>query len=193
MSNQVDELYVRHAPGVRRYLARLVGTAEAEDLTQDVFEKAHRALHTHRAESRVSTWLYRIATYAAIDRLRGRSVRDRGDVSELAHADESERDDGRPDHEAVRSEMRGCILRLVESLPASVRAVVLLSELRGLNDRDTAEALGITIGAAKIRLHRSRQQLRKLMECECHLYRDERNELGCEPRLASAGAVRVDR
>ncbi len=100
MSDRVylDELYARHAAGVRRSLARLVGSEEAEDLTQDVSEKALRALHTHRAESRLSTWLYRIATYAAIDRLRNRSVRERDDVSDLAHANESERrDDDRPD------------------------------------------------------------------------------------------------
>jgi RNA polymerase sigma-70 factor (ECF subfamily) len=196
MANDIDELYGRHSPGIRRYLARLVGSAEAEDLTQDVFEKAHRALHTHRAEARLSTWLYRIATYAAIDRLRSRSVRERDDVSELAYASEIERrDDDRPDHEVLRSETRGCILRLVETLPPSGRAVVLLSGLREMSDRDTAEALGITVGAAKIRLHRARRQLRKLMECECRLYRDERNELGCEPKagVASAGALHVDR
>jgi RNA polymerase sigma-70 factor (ECF subfamily) len=77
--------------------------------------------------------------------------------------------------------MRSCILDLVERLAPSHRAVILLAELGGLTDQETADALGVTLGAAKIRLHRARRALRGLMECECRTFRDERNELACEP------------
>src|SRR6266496_3694822 len=50
----LEQLYGRHAQGVRRYLTRLVGNHDAEDLTHDVFEKAQRALNTHRAFSKTS-------------------------------------------------------------------------------------------------------------------------------------------
>src|SRR5574341_946602 len=66
----IEQLHRDHGDRIRRYLARLVGPTEAEDLAQDVFEKAHRALGTFRGDSRVLTWLYRVATNAAIDRLR---------------------------------------------------------------------------------------------------------------------------
>lgn len=145
----------------------------------DVFEKAHRALPDHRGESRVSTWLYRIATYAALDRLRSRAVRERDDA--VANGgDETDHDHRPPDAELVHARMRACILDLVDALPPGQRAVLTLGELRGLDDRQTAEALGITVGAAKIRLHRGRAALKKLIGCECRTYRDEAAGLTCE-------------
>src|SRR5512141_1157544 len=66
-------LYDEFAPRIRAYLTRLVGEGEAEDLTQEVFARAHRAMATRRGDSLLSTWLYRIATNAAIDRLRAGS------------------------------------------------------------------------------------------------------------------------
>lgn len=176
----LGDLYFRHARGVRRLLVRFVGEGDADDLTHDVFEKAQRALGTHRAQSRLSTWLYRIATHVAIDRLRNRSVRGRDDAQATVPGFDMMVEDFRPDREVLRTQTRECILLLVDRLPASQKAVLVLSEMRGLSDREAADALGITLSSAKIRLHRARKQLRALMECECSVYRDERNELGCE-------------
>jgi RNA polymerase sigma-70 factor (ECF subfamily) len=175
----LEALYARHAPGIRRYLARVVGGADAEDLAHDVFERAQRALPA-AAGDREAAWLYRIARNLAVDRLRGRSVRERDDVVE-ALREPPEDGAPRPDVDLARAQMRSCILDLVDRLAPSHRAIVLLSELGGLSDRETADALGLTLGAAKIRLHRARRALRGLMECACRTFRDERNELGCEP------------
>ncbi len=182
-----DEL----APRIRRYLARLVGEAEAEDLTQEVFARAHAAMATRRGDSLVSTWLYRIATNAAIDRLRAASRREvpvsasaaaepvaeeqRELVSECAalEAQHAER-------RVIRKEMRHCVLDLVDRLPPAHREVILLGELRDLRDQEIADALGITLEAAKMRLHRARGALRKLLEASCELYRDEDDELACD-------------
>lgn len=187
-------LYDELAPGIRRYLSRLVGDAEAEDLTQEVFARAHRAAATRRGDSPVSAWLYRIATNAAIDRLRAASRREvpvatpAGPVEEgceaaaldLASAEAKEAQD--PDGHVIRAEMRHCILDIVDRLPPSHREVILLGELRDLRDQEIADALGITLEAAKMRLHRARGELRKLLRSSCDLYRDERNELACEPK-----------
>jgi len=173
-------LYSRHGAGIRRYLARMVGDADAEDLVQDVFEHAQRAVTTLDAEQHASAWLYRIARNAALDRLRSRMVREREDVV-AALWDGAAGCEQRPDIDLARAQTRACILDLVERLAPSHRAVVLLSELRGLSDRETADSLAVTLGAAKIRLHRARRALRDLMECECRTFRDERNELACEP------------
>lgn len=172
-------LYQRYADGLRRHLVRLVGSDEAEDLVHDVFEKAHRALPEYRGESRLSTWLYRIATYAALDRLRSRAFRERDDVAAAVRED-GDRCHGPPDAELVRARARACILDLVDALPAGQRAILTLADLRGLDDRHTAEALGITVGAAKIRLHRSRVALKNLVRCECQTYRDDSNGFTCE-------------
>src|SRR3990170_8809769 len=69
-SMDFDALYIRYRPGIVRYLSRIVGRHEAEYLAQEVFVKVGRGLPGFRGESRISTWIYRIATNAALDRLR---------------------------------------------------------------------------------------------------------------------------
>ena len=71
---EFEEIYTDFRPKVQRYLTRMVGEHEAEDLTQEVFIKISRALDAFRGESQLSTWVYRIATNAALDRLRASSV-----------------------------------------------------------------------------------------------------------------------
>jgi len=159
----------------------MVGDADSEDLVQDVFERAQRAVTTLDAEQHAAVWLYRIARNAALDRLRSRMVREREDVVAALRYGAAAGCEQRPDIDLARAQTRACILDLVERLAPSHRAVVLLSELRGLSDRETADSLAVTLGAAKIRLHRARRALRDLMECECRTFRDERNELACEP------------
>jgi RNA polymerase sigma-70 factor (ECF subfamily) len=181
-------LYDDLAPAIRRYLSRLVGGADAEDLTQEVFARAHRALDTRRGDS-PAAWLYRIATNAAIDRLRSASRREvpasvpaepgAGDEREAA-CEGAAREGQEADGHVIRAEMRGCILEVVDRLAPAHREVILLGELRDLSDREIAEALGITLEAAKMRLHRARAELRKLLGASCDLYRDERNELACD-------------
>ncbi len=188
-------IYDALRPRIRRYLARLVGEDEAEDLTQEVFARAHRAMGTRRGDSLLSTWLYRIATNAALDRLRSASRRGvplaatseslRGLEEEREVVSEGASEAGEADSHVIRKEMRHCILDLVDRLAPKHRAVILLGELQDLKDQEIAEALGISLEAAKIRLHRARSELRRLMESRCDLYRDERNELACEPKSPS--------
>jgi RNA polymerase sigma-70 factor (ECF subfamily) len=186
----IERLHRDHGDRIRRYLERLVGTAEAEDCQQEVFEKAQRAIRSFRGDSRVLTWLYRVATNVAIDRLRspGRRADLEGDAAvatpscvDGAAAASSERS---IDSEVDRRRMRECIMRVVEQLPASQRAVILLGELRGLSDREMANALGISLGAAKIRLHRARRVLQASLERACTFERDEANEFTCAPKVA---------
>ncbi|MFI5179273.1 MAG: sigma-70 family RNA polymerase sigma factor, partial [Vicinamibacterales bacterium] len=72
MSSVMDfpKLYAEFQPKIRRYVSRLIGANEAEDLTQDVFLKVSQALPAFRGEASVSTWVYRIATNSALDLLR---------------------------------------------------------------------------------------------------------------------------
>jgi RNA polymerase sigma-70 factor, ECF subfamily len=189
-------LYDEFAPRIRRYLTRLVSESEAEDLTQEVFVRAHRAMATRRGDSLVFTWLYRIATNAAIDRLRAASQREvpftafapaesvgeeeRETVSEAASLKTQQ-----AERRVIREEMRHCILDIVDRLPPVHREVILLGELRDLRDQEIADALAITLEAAKMRLHRARGELRKLLQASCDLYRDEDNELSCDRKPPS--------
>jgi RNA polymerase sigma-70 factor (ECF subfamily) len=195
----VERLHREYGERIRRYLERLVGANDADDLAQDVFEKAQRALGTFRGDSRVLTWLYRVATNAAIDRLRmpGRRAALAGeddDTDPLEAALAADAAQARSlEGELDRARMRDCILGVVDQLPTSQRAAILLGELRGLTDRELADALGVTLGAAKIRLHRARRALKAALERSCHFDRDEQNELACAPRpgvLVSLGRGR---
>lgn len=72
---EFQRVYETFQPKIYRYLTSLVGEEEAEDLTQEVFAKVSQSLADFRGESQLSTWLYRIATNAGIDRMRTRSFR----------------------------------------------------------------------------------------------------------------------
>ncbi|GAO01275.1 RNA polymerase sigma factor [Anaeromyxobacter sp. PSR-1] len=184
----IEALPERYGERIHRYLERLVGTTDADDLAQDVFEKAQRAVGTFRGGSRVLTWLYRIATNAAIDRLRTAER----NLEVALHDDEADPFDAARSAEAAhersldgeldRTRMRACILDVVEQLPTSQRAAILLGELRGFSDRELADALGVSLGAAKIRLHRARRALKAALEGACTFERDEQNEFACAPK-----------
>jgi RNA polymerase sigma-70 factor (ECF subfamily) len=76
--------------------------------------------------------------------------------------------------------MSACIREVIDGLPVSYRSVLLLSEFDDLANAEIADVLDISLDTVKIRLHRARQALREALKCECHFYRDERNELMCD-------------
>ncbi len=185
------EIYGKYHPGILRFLARLVGREEAEDVAQEVFLKVDRGHPDFRGDSAIGTWIYRIARNAALDRLRSRAGWDRkADEIGAQRADDEPADkfSDFPDEQAsierylIGKEMGDCIRGRVESLPESYRSVLVLSELAGMTNAEIASALGTSEGAVKIRLHRARAVLRKDLDAYCSLYRDERDELACEPK-----------
>lgn len=176
-----QRVYAEFQPRIHRYLTRVAGAAEAEDLTQETFVRVNHALEGFRGDAAIATWIYRIATNVATDRLRApgfqlgvRSAEPEALVV-LATLPVIEQD-------IARREMSECVRAYIDQLPADHRTVVVLSELEELPDRQIAEVLGVTLEAAKIRLHRARARLRQMFEQGCDLSRDERNELTCEPR-----------
>lgn len=175
-----------------RYLSNLIDEYEAEDLIQEVFAKVSANLDAFRGESSVSTWLYRIATNLAIDRIRHCTLPfmdplKRAEESIDAHEEIEDRNiwtGERPDsaeQRLIRGEMTDCIRSCLEDLPETYRIVLVLSELENFRNREIAEIIGVTLETVKIRLHRARALLRKEIEKNCRVYRDERNELACEP------------
>jgi len=196
---EFNNLYNDFRPRILRYMKRMVGEGEAEDLTQAVFVKVNNSLSAFRAESQVSTWIYKIATNTALDRLRSlasQRIVTKGSLEDpFAHVEvEIETRDAwtgekapTPDATLVRKEMNDCIRGFIEKLPADYRTVVLLSEVEQLKNAEIANILGISIDTVKIRLHRARARLRRELETNCSFYRDERNELACDLKEAFAG------
>ncbi len=183
----LSSLYAQHYPKIAGYLRRLVGEAEAEDVAQETFLKAGKSLNGFRGESSLSTWIYRIATNAAMDHLRkpgnqNRELPDDGSESGDMIADA---DSPLLDTLLIRKDMNECIRGIVNSLPENYRSVLVLSEFEGFTNQQIADILDVSLETIKIRLHRARTRLRKELETHCSFYRDERNELSCDRKAVS--------
>ncbi len=187
---QFDQIYTEFHPKIYRYLTQLIGIKEAEDVTQDVFIKVNQSLHTFKKNSQLSTWIYQIATNTAIDRMRSRSFKQETsehfiefDIDRLAAKNAcSYKKTLLIEDQLVRQEMNECIRNFVMDLPETYRTVAVLSEIEGLKDSEIATILGLSIGTVKIRLHRAKENLRKLLSANCNFYRTDCNELACEPK-----------
>ncbi|MDQ5985135.1 MAG: ECF RNA polymerase sigma factor SigW [Syntrophus sp. SKADARSKE-3] len=183
-----QQIYDEFRPRILRYLTRMAGESEAEDLTQDVFVRVNQALACFRGEASLATWIYQIATNIALDRHRLSVSRREGnviDVDDIAGTAGDKDNWTGEEHttsedRVIRQEMNGCIREVINSLPDAYRTVIILSEIENLKDAEIAEVLSINLQAAKIRLHRARKKLREALSSACIFYRDERNELACD-------------
>lgn len=183
--NEFHTIYLTYHEKIVRYLGRMVGETEAEDVAQEVFVKVHAALDGFRGESSLSTWIYRIATNAAMDHLRSRGSRSR---NEQVETDDPADDpvarvkDERPipDAALIKKDMNACIQEIINKLPENLRTALVLSDVEGLTNAEIADVLEITLDTVKIRLHRSRARLKKELKSNCHFYRNELNEFACD-------------
>jgi RNA polymerase sigma-70 factor (ECF subfamily) len=173
--SEFPEIYTTYWPKLTRYLIRMVGESEAEDLAQEVFIKVSQALPGFRGESSLSTWLYRIATNTALDRLRSPVFQKQG----ADHPIEAEADEHAaclPDHKPpieqqfVKHEMGDCILGYLSRLPEIYRSVLVLSDMEDLTNKEIADILDVPLSTVKIRLHRARASLREELETHCEYY-----------------------
>jgi len=166
-------IYDTYQPKILRYLSRFIGESEAEDLTQETFVKVHQSLGGFRGESQPSTWIYRIATNTALDKMRQPSFQQVDQVSvsdEIVEAKISEGQKPSIEKGLIRDEMNDCIRGYIEKLPDDYRAVLVLSEYEGLKNNEIADILGITLDTVKIRLHRAKAKLKEELEANCDLY-----------------------
>jgi RNA polymerase sigma-70 factor (ECF subfamily) len=158
----------KHSPGVYRLALRLMQhEADAEDVVQETFLNAFKAIGDFQGRSELSTWLYRIAYNTAMMRLRKHQP-------ETVSVEETENaDDGSlvptqlfdwcclPESDFETNETRAHLEQAIRELPEKLRAVFALRELEGLSTDETANALDISIETVKTRLHRARLWLRE--------------------------------
>jgi RNA polymerase sigma-70 factor (ECF subfamily) len=185
-----DSIYDEFHSKIGHYLERMVGKSEAEDLTQEVFMKVNKGLDGFKGKSSLSTWIYRLATNAALDKLHSRPFRENKQNKSLNNIDDESEAEGKDicvqekelsaEREAIRAEMNECIREFVDKLPENYRTVIILSELKDLKNQEIAEILGISLDAVKIRLHRARVRLKAEFEVGCNFYYNEDNELACD-------------
>jgi len=158
----------QHSAGVYRVALQLMGNeVEAEDVVQETFLSAFKAIDSFEGRSNLSTWLYRIAYNAAMMRLR-RSHPDTISVDEADRSEEGLTTPHQlfdwcclPESDFDTSEARQHLEQAIRDLPEKLRAVFVLRELEGLSTEETAQALDISIETVKTRLHRARLGLRE--------------------------------
>ncbi|HTN99811.1 MAG TPA: RNA polymerase sigma factor [Microthrixaceae bacterium] len=142
---------------------RLTGDEEdARDVTQEAYLRAYKGLSGFRGDAQFTTWMYRVTANCAATYVQRRS-RHRHDRI----ADEVDLRDPRPDADpesrSEASDLRERLRVSVDALPPKLRAVVVLRDVYEMPHEDIAEELGISVTAAKVRLHRARHRLRSEM------------------------------
>jgi RNA polymerase sigma-70 factor (ECF subfamily) len=169
------------SPMLLRYLGRQVGdTALAEDLLQETLLRAARSLDGFAGRASPKTWLFAIASRVVIDHFRQPARRQKIiDIDDTA-----ELEDGALalDERLVIDEMNQCVREVIDSLPPDYRAALVLHDLEGMDGAQTAEVLGLSVGAVRVRLHRARQRLATALQNACGFYRDSDSVLRCTRR-----------
>lgn len=163
-----EEIFKRHNEKIRRLGMCLIGSREdADEVVQDTFLKCLVHLPEFRGESRFSTWLTRIGINEVLMKLRKRRPVKDLPIHEVINPDGEtiprEFADNSPTPEVAyqRAELKVKLVNAVRSLPMALQAVVLLRDLKGLSTAETADVLGLTIGAVKTKLFRARLCLRQ--------------------------------
>lgn len=159
-----DLLVLKYQGRISALVSRYISDpGEVEDVTQEAFIKAYRALERFRGDSAFYTWLYRIAANAAKNHLVAKGRRPRSDASiEDAEAfDEfaSSSDSGSPEAIAMGDELVGVVDVAMRALPEELRAALTLRELEGLSYDDIAEVLGCPVGTVRSRIFRAREAI----------------------------------
>lgn len=158
-----EELIVMHGPALQRMLRRMLGSpSDAEDVLQETFLKAWRAVDRFRGEARFSTWLYRIAVNEA-RRQQAYDVNRRAlpiddvmlELPDLAAG---------PAARAESAELEQFLERCVAELPGNYREAVVLRDVEGLSNEEAAAVLGLDLRNFKSRLHRGRMAIRRRVE-----------------------------
>jgi len=167
------ELLVRTHSGRMLAVCRRIlrNEEEARDAVQEAFVSAFRGLRNFEGSSRLGTWLHRIAVNASLMRLRSRKRRPEEPIDDLlpgfnedGHARVPPRDWSPSALQLVEQrETREFVRACIDRLPETYRVVLLLRDIEELDTAETAEVLGVSEGVVKVRLHRARHALRRLL------------------------------
>lgn len=163
-SRAFDLLVLKYQGRVAQLVSRyLNNAAEVEDVTQEAFIKAYRALPNFRGDSAFYTWLYRIAANAAKNHLVALGRRPSSDMalddSEVFDVPGRLKDLESPDEVIMGQQLEMLISRTIEELPVELRAALTLREFEGLSYEEIADVLECPIGTVRSRIFRAREAI----------------------------------
>jgi RNA polymerase sigma-70 factor, ECF subfamily len=165
---------------VRKYQHKVVGVisryvsdwSECQDVAQEAFIRAYRAIAAFRGDSQFYTWMYKIATNTAKNYLVSQGRRPPTDdisIDDAVQLDGGARlkDRATPEHELLRQEIEQTVFDTVEQLPEDLKTAITLREVDGLSYEEIAETMNCPIGTVRSRIFRARdaidQKLRPLL------------------------------
>lgn len=168
---------------VRKYQHRIVALigryiadwSECQDVAQDTFLRAYRAIGSFRGDAQFYTWLHRIAVNTAKNHLVAHNRRPPTDDIDVADAEQFDsgtrlRHTDTPERELMRQQLEQTVMKAVNALPEELRAAITLREVEGMSYEDIAHRMGCPIGTVRSRIFRAREaidaELRPLLDTE---------------------------
>ena len=157
---------------VRKYQHRIVALigryvsdwSECQDVAQEAFLRAYRAIGSFRGDAQFYTWLHRIAVNTAKNHLVAHGRRPPTDDIDVADAEQYDsgirlRDNDTPERELMRQQMEQTVMRAVEALPEELRTAITLREVEGLSYEEIAARMDCPIGTVRSRIFRAREAI----------------------------------
>jgi RNA polymerase sigma-70 factor (ECF subfamily) len=169
-----DLLVIKYQHKIYALVSRLVNDhAEVQDVTQEAFIKAYRALPNFRGDSAFYTWLYRIAVNTAKNYLVSRNRRPPGsdiDIDDAAQfsSEAGLRDNDSPEQQLQGEQMIKIVDRAIAALPEDLRMALSLREFDGLSYEEIAEVMQCPVGTVRSRIFRAREAIDKELEPLMH-------------------------
>ncbi|HEY9400882.1 MAG TPA: RNA polymerase sigma factor RpoE [Luteimonas sp.] len=157
---------------VRKYQHRIAGLigryipdwSECQDVAQETFLRAYRAIGNFRGDAQFYTWLHRIAVNTAKNHLVAHNRRPPTDDIDIADAEQYAsgmrlRDNDTPERELMRQQLEQTVMRAVEALPEELRVAITLREVDGLSYEEIAKKMDCPIGTVRSRIFRAREAI----------------------------------
>ena len=159
-----EQLVIRHQELVFSLAYKLTGNREmANDVAQEAFIRAWKAIEKFRGDSTFSTWIYRITVNTAWTlrkKAKKHNTLNIDDTYEPIVIDEKKD----PELVAINSDLSSVLISALDKIPIEQRIIVELKNIEGRSHKEIADYLDISVTAAKVRLHRAHQKLRQILE-----------------------------
>lgn len=170
-----NELVITYERRVYGLVFRMLGRRdEAEDLAQEVFVQVFKAIDQFRGESKLSTWIYRIAVNLCKNRTKYLSRRHAGEQDDIDAMAErvpmsaaraaTVGDVSRPDELVEGMQLEDIVKRAIQKLEPEFREALILADVEDMPYEEIAQIMGVPVGTVKSRIHRARAQLKALVE-----------------------------
>jgi RNA polymerase sigma-70 factor (ECF subfamily) len=165
-----DLLVLKYQHKVIKLVARLLrDPTEAEDVAQEAFVKAYRALGSFRGDSAFYTWLYRIAVNTARNSIASRQRRPLDYEAELSESEQNNvaarlKHDDTPEATVLSEEIRQTVNSAIEQLPEDLRTAIVLREIEGLSYEEIAAAMDCPVGTVRSRIFRAREAIDRALQ-----------------------------